>query len=80
LPLSQIGEWPTHQRFRRAGAGKVALSEDGVLQAINAYLQQPELDRAARLAFVEREITFTDGSAGRRTAENLLAMLARGGA
>ena len=80
LPLSQIGEWPTHHRFRRAGAGKVALSEDGVLQAINAYLQQPELDRAARLAFVEREITFTDGSAGRRTAENLLAMLARGGA
>ncbi len=24
LPLSKIGEWPTHQRFREAGAGKVA--------------------------------------------------------
>ncbi len=27
LPLSEIGGWPTHARFRQAGAGRVALDE-----------------------------------------------------
>ena len=80
LPLTEIGEWPTHSRFRRSGAGKVATSQAEAIGAINDYLRQPEADRAERKAFIQREITFTDGSAGRRTADNLLAMLAGGGA
>jgi len=69
LPLSKIGDWPTHQRFRQSGAGRVALSEEALRQAVNEYLEDPGADGQARRAFVEREVTFTDGAAGRRTGE-----------
>jgi len=75
LPLSRIGDWPTHDRFRRAGAGRVALTERELHQAINGYLADPMADRPARRAFLEREITYTDASAGRRTGEYLLHLL-----
>jgi len=75
LPLSKIGDWPTHDRFRRAGAGRVALSERELRQAIDDYLANPEADAPARRAFLEREITYTDASAGRRTGEYLLRLL-----
>jgi hypothetical protein len=75
LPLSQIGEWPTHQRFRLAGAGKVALNEEQLKQAVNAYLRDPHLDEQARQTFIRAECSFTDGSAGRRTGEFLKSLL-----
>jgi hypothetical protein len=71
LPLTRIGDWPTHQRFREAGAGQVVYREDELCAAVNRYLDEPEADAAQRRAFVGREVTFTDGSAGRRTAEFL---------
>jgi hypothetical protein len=77
LPLSRIGDWPTHRRFREAGAGQVALDERQLRLAINAGLGAPQAESPARRAFVEREITFTDGGAGRRTAEHLLELLSR---
>ena len=78
LPLSRIGDWPTHDRFRRAGAGRVALNERDLRQAVAGYLANPEADRPARRAFLEREITYTDASAGRRTGEYLLHLLEAG--
>jgi hypothetical protein len=78
LPLSRIGDWPTHDRFRRAGAGRVALTAQDLRQAIDAYLQDPVADREARRAFLKREITYTDASAGRRTGEYLLGLLEGG--
>jgi len=78
LPLSRIGDWPTHDRFRRAGAGRVALTEGDLRSAVDDYLANPDADRAARRAFLEREITHTDASAGRRTGEYLLHLLERG--
>jgi hypothetical protein len=75
LPLSRIGDWPTHDRFRRAGAGRVALDERQLRQAIDDYLSDPGADGPARRAFLEREITYTDASAGRRTGEYLLHLL-----
>jgi hypothetical protein len=69
LPLTKIGGWPTHSRFRNTGAGQVVQDIDGLRQAINRYLQHPDLDRSAQRRFVEQECTFTDGSAGRRTGE-----------
>jgi hypothetical protein len=75
LSLSEIGNWPTHQRFREAGAGRVAYDEAGLREAVNAYLEDPKLDADNRRAFVEQEITFTDGYAGRRTGEYLLSLL-----
>ncbi|HLE15066.1 MAG TPA: hypothetical protein VI776_09980, partial [Anaerolineales bacterium] len=77
LPLSQIGNWPTHSRFRRSGACREASSEEELCQAINAYLEHPGRDRQAQRAFVEQECTYTDGKAGRRTGAYLLSF-ARG--
>lgn len=75
LPLSRIGDWPTHRRFREAGAGRVALDGAALQQAVEAYLADPALDGAARTAFVQREVTHTDGSAGRRTGAYLAGLL-----
>lgn len=76
LPLSEIGDWPTHQRFRQSGAGKVVLEESELGQAINSYLQDPTADLEAVRRFVHREITYTDGSAGRRTGQYLANLCA----
>jgi hypothetical protein len=67
LALSEIGEWPTHQRFRKACAGRVALTEEQLKQEINRYLKDGQADQEARRKFIREEVTFTDGSAGRRT-------------
>ena len=75
LALSKIGDWPTHQRFRVAGAGKVAYNEDALLQAVNAYLDDPHTDAEARNKFIADEITYTDGSAGTQTAQFILDLL-----
>lgn len=69
LKLAEIAEWPTHLRFRQAGAGKVAFTVEQLSASLNAYLQNPRLDSEARRKFVRDEVTFTDGSAGRHTGE-----------
>jgi len=69
LALSEIGNWPTHQRFREAGAGRVAFDEASLFETVNMYLQDEKLDDDKRRAFVKQEITFTDGSAGKRTGD-----------
>jgi CDP-glycerol glycerophosphotransferase (TagB/SpsB family) len=74
LPLSQIGNWPTHKRFRDSGAGRVVYNEHELREAIDLYLERPDTDAEARKRFVEQEVTFTDGSAGRRTGEYLLSL------
>ncbi len=75
VPMSQIGVWPTHSRFRTSGAGKVALDESQLCDAINEYLQNPQTDLDAQRRFLERECTYTDGSSGKRTAEFFLSLL-----
>ncbi len=75
LPLRKIGNWPTHKRFREARAGRVAADEESLREALNAYLRDPQLDAPRRRAFIEQEITYTDGSAGKRTAEFILKVL-----
>jgi hypothetical protein len=75
LSLSEIGQWPTHLRFREAGAGRVALNEGQLRESINFYLQNPEADREKRIRFIQDECTFTDGSAGKSTGEFLVSLL-----
>jgi len=75
LKLSKIGDWPTHQRFRQAGAGRVAYDAVQLKEHLNLYLSDPNLDAEQREKFIRDEITYTDGSAGRRTAEYLLSLL-----
>ena len=75
LSLKRIGNWPTHKRFRDAKAGRVASNEKELCEVINLYLKNPSLDVAERRKFIEDEITFTDGTSGKRTAEFILKVL-----
>ena len=75
LSLKEIGNWPTHKRFREARAGRVASNERELCEVINLYLKNPSLDAVERRKFIEYEITFTDGSSGKRTAEFALNVL-----
>ncbi len=75
LSLSEIGEWPTHQRFRQARAGRVAFNETQLCSEVNRYLKDPTADQAERRKFILDECTFTDGSAGKHTAEWVLSLL-----
>lgn len=78
LPLSKIGDWPTHSRFRDSKAGRVAYTKDELNAAINFYLNDPQADMAERRNFILRECTWTDGSAGQRTGEYLLSRMGVG--
>ena len=75
LSLKEIGDWPTHKRFRDAKAGRVAHNESELRDVLNLYLKNPALDAAERKKFIEDEITFTDGTSGKRTAEFILGVL-----
>jgi hypothetical protein len=75
LALKAIGNWPTHQRFLEAGAGRVARDDGELRNWLNAYLARPDFHAGERRRFVANEITFTDASAGRRTAGVLLDLL-----
>jgi hypothetical protein len=75
LPLSQISGWPTHQRYLDSKAGREAQDQAGLAQALNRYLEDPTADQGSRVAFIERECTFTDGSAGKRTADYLRSLM-----
>jgi hypothetical protein len=77
LSLKEIGDWPTHKRFRLAKAGRVANNENELREALNMYLKDRTVDSAERKKFVEDEITFTDASSGKRTAEFILDVLER---
>lgn len=75
LSLSEIGQWPTHERFRAAGAGRVAFTMEELRDALNHSLDHPEAEQAQRKKFILDECSYTDGSAGRRTGEYLLSLL-----
>ena len=75
LPLSKISGWPTHLRFRESRAGREATNEMELREALNHNLSNPEADKQARQTFLERECTFLDGSAGKRTADFLLKII-----
>lgn len=75
LPLSKIGGWPTHLRYRDSSAGREARDSASLERALNHYLRNPRADQEARQAFLTRECTYLDGSAGRRTAQFLGSLL-----
>jgi hypothetical protein len=77
LPLSKIGDWPTHSRFRDSKAGRVAYTKDELRSTLNFYLQTPNADMLERRNFIHRECTFLDGSAGARTGQYLISRIGK---
>jgi hypothetical protein len=75
LSLKEIGDWPTHKRFREAKAGRVTSNEVELRDALNMYLKDKTIDSAERRKFIENEITFTDASSGKRTAGFIIKVL-----
>ncbi len=75
LSLKEIGDWPTHKRFREARAGRVTSNESELRDALNMYLKDRTIDSAERRKFVEDEITFTDATSGKRTSEFILKVI-----
>ena len=69
LSLSEIGEWPTHERYRNAKAGRVVYDIDQLKETLDLYLTHPETDHAERVKFILDEVTYTDGTAGKHTGE-----------
>ncbi|MBQ6502957.1 MAG: hypothetical protein IJI57_03475 [Flexilinea sp.] len=69
LSLSEIGEWPTHERYRSAKAGRVVYNEEELRETLDLYLTHPETDHAERVKFIIDECTFTDGTSGKHTGE-----------
>jgi CDP-glycerol glycerophosphotransferase (TagB/SpsB family) len=80
VPMSQIGVWPTHSRFRTSGAGQVALNKTELREALNLYLEYPRSSLEAQRRFLAQECTFIDGSAGQRTGQFFLSLLEKGNA
>jgi CDP-glycerol glycerophosphotransferase (TagB/SpsB family) len=77
LPLSKIGDWPTHSRFRDSAAGRVAYTKEELREVINFYLTNPQADMIERRNFIVRECTYTDGTAGKRTGQYLLSRMGK---
>ena len=77
LPLTEIGGWPTHQRYRESKAGREATDLDSLRFSLNHYLVMPDADQDARIAFLKRECSYLDGTAGIHTAQ-FLSSLANG--
>lgn len=78
LSLSEIGEWPTHERFRHANAGKVVFDKASLKKELNAALEAPEAEESQRERFIIDECSFTDGSSGKRTGEYLASLAEKG--
>ena len=77
LSLKEIGEWPTHQRFRDAQAGQVAFDREALRIALNDAFNQSDFQEENRKQFVESEISFTDASSGIRVADFIYSKIGK---
>ena len=73
-PAEVVGR-EAHDPLGEHLGGPEAGPEGELRQAINFYLQNPQADSAARQIFIQRECTFTDGTAGKRTGKYLLSVI-----
>jgi len=77
VPMTEIGVWPTHSRFRTSDGGQVANTPQALKAAIDRYLQNPGADRDAQQRFLEREVTVVDGNSGKQAVEFYLSLLGK---
>jgi hypothetical protein len=78
IPLSTVPGWPTARRVVKAHAGKTVFDRTGLIEAIDAYLSDPDLEKAERHQFVEQELTYLNGESTQVTARMLLSLLDKG--
>ena len=74
VPLHEVPTWPTAARVNKLHAGRLALTEAELRQAINDYLRNPRLESAERRSLIERELTYIHGEATQKTAEIILSL------
>jgi len=75
IPLHEIPTLPTATRVENAKAAVTVFTTEGLVKALNAYLEHPELDRENRANFVRQELTYLNGEATSKTAEYILSLL-----
>jgi hypothetical protein len=75
IPLSSVPEWPTARRVVKAHAGKTVFSREELIEGINAYLENPDLEKVERRKFVEQELTYLNGESTHVTANKLLFLM-----
>lgn len=76
IPLDEVPGWPTATRVVACHASQTALTFKQLHEQINAYLQNPALDREGRKKFARQELTFLkDGEATAKTAKYILSLI-----
>ncbi len=75
----KIDEMQSHnQRIIHTKGVRVAYSPNELIDGINLYLQNPDLDKEGRRRIVEQECGPHQGSAGRRIADHILQVIHSG--
>lgn len=77
LSLREIGEWPTHLRFRVAQAGQVVFDKESLQKALDLALENKKFQEENRKNFIMNEITFTDASSGKQVGEFLYSIIGK---
>lgn len=75
IPLHDVPSWPTAARVNQAGAGVNAFTSEELVNALDAYLKDPDLHRANRQKFIEQELTYLNGESTGETAQYLLKLV-----
>lgn len=75
IPLHEVPGWPTAARINKARAGKTVMTKEELVQSLNDYLSDPDLEKTERRKFVEKELTYLDGESTRVTADAIIEIL-----
>lgn len=77
-PHHKIGIFVRYLHYKTveaSGGVKLVWNMEEMIRAINAYLENPKLDKEGRDRLIREQVEFTDGQAGRRTAEYIKQVL-----
>ena len=77
IPLGMAGSWSHNARIIRTGGFRLAYNQEELIDFINLYLQQPNLDADGRARLRENECGPQpwDGNSGYRIGEHLLTLI-----
>lgn len=76
IPLDEVPGWPTAARVVACHASKTALTFDQLHDQIDAYLNDPGLNREGRKKFARQELTFLkNGEATKNTARYIMSLV-----